>query len=180
MKNDVKKNVLQYVSIFVFFAAIFLMFNLFSAKEHKFTYDEFVNYLSEGEITELTIIPRSGSSIYEIKGKLADYEEKETFASSYQVLQQEIMKLFQENWLFLHKNLWSYTEIRSLHGKDLISTQSWNEWLYFHFPNGTIFQWAVSHPMYSLESGSVKEAASVHSSRHRLPNRKSYFSRKSA
>ena len=25
-------------------------------------------------------------------------EEKETFASSYQVLQQEIMKLFQENW----------------------------------------------------------------------------------
>ena len=42
MKNNAKRNVFQYISIFMFFALIFVLFNVFSAKEHKFTYDEFI------------------------------------------------------------------------------------------------------------------------------------------
>ena len=79
MKNNTKRNVFQYISIFMFFALIFVLFNVFSAKEHKFTYDEFIDNLNKGSITELTVVPRSNSSVYEIKGKLSDYQDKETF-----------------------------------------------------------------------------------------------------
>ena len=79
MKNNAKKNVLQYISIFMFFALIFVLFNVFSAKEHEFTYDEFIDNLNNGNVTELNVVPRSNSSVYEIKGKLSDYQDKETF-----------------------------------------------------------------------------------------------------
>ena len=68
MKNNAKKNVLQYISIFMFFALIFVLFNVFSAKEHEFTYDEFIDNLNNGNVTELNVVPRSNSSVYEIKG----------------------------------------------------------------------------------------------------------------
>ena len=79
MNNIIKKNVLQYVFLFMFFGLILVLFNVFSAEEHKLTYDEFISNLNNGNVTELTVIPRSGSSVYEIKGKLADYEGQESF-----------------------------------------------------------------------------------------------------
>jgi cell division protease FtsH len=35
--------------------------------------------LNKGNVTELTVVPRSNSSVYEIKGKLSNYQDKETF-----------------------------------------------------------------------------------------------------
>ena len=35
--------------------------------------------MNKGNVTELTVVPRSNSSVYEIKGKLSNYQDKETF-----------------------------------------------------------------------------------------------------
>lgn len=79
MKNNVRKNAFQYISILVFFVLIIILVNTFSSKEHEFTYDEFISNLEKGNVTELTVVPRANSSVYEINGKLSGYKEKETF-----------------------------------------------------------------------------------------------------
>ena len=55
------------------------------------TYDKFIEKLDKGEITELTIVPRSSGYVYDVSGKLDDYKEKETFDSTLP-LSDEVMK----------------------------------------------------------------------------------------
>ena len=48
-------------------------------KTNTLNYNEFTTYLEEGKIEELTITPSSGSGVYNLTGKLEDYDANETF-----------------------------------------------------------------------------------------------------
>ena len=78
-KKSVKKSIVSYLFIAIFILCVFLAFDHFNTKENKLTYDEFINNLEKGTITELTITPRTNSSVYELEGKLAGYDKNETF-----------------------------------------------------------------------------------------------------
>ncbi len=78
-KNTIKKGLLPY--IFLLVLAVFIIFStdIFNSKVNILTYDEFSDSLNKGEILELSIIPRDRAKIYEVRGRLEGYEERETF-----------------------------------------------------------------------------------------------------
>jgi len=78
-KKSMKRNFLSYVFIALFCLAVYMGFQYLSVKENKLTYNEFMNHLSNGSVTELVITPKGSSSVYELTGKLKGYDKKETF-----------------------------------------------------------------------------------------------------
>lgn len=79
-KKDNKKSLISYGLIFCFFIAIILIFNSLGSKENTLTYNEFINNLDEGKVTEISLTPRQASGIYVISGKLEGYSKNETFS----------------------------------------------------------------------------------------------------
>ena len=71
--------ILPYVFIIALIGTIVVAYNYLNKKDHEFTYDQFITSLTTETISELEITPRKGSLVYEIKGKLKGYEEKEAF-----------------------------------------------------------------------------------------------------
>lgn len=63
-KKDIKKSLLPYVFLLVFFIGCLVMFNLFNNEVHEITYDEFLRDLNGGKITELTITPKVRTETY--------------------------------------------------------------------------------------------------------------------
>ena len=78
--KTVKKSLFPYVFLFCFIIVCLLVFNNFNKTVNKLTYDKFIEYLDNNEITELNIIPKISSDTYQITGKLKDYAETETFS----------------------------------------------------------------------------------------------------
>jgi len=81
MKNikEQKKIMMPYIILGAFVIFLVLFSNIFNNKTNVLTYDEFELSLREGVIEELTIIPRDSAKVYEIKGRMKDYKENETF-----------------------------------------------------------------------------------------------------
>ncbi len=78
-KNSVKKTIMSYMLIILLFVGIYFAFQYVNNKENDLSYDEFMKYLSSGQVVEIEITPRSSSSIYEIVGKIRGYKENEYF-----------------------------------------------------------------------------------------------------
>ena len=81
-KDNIKKNVVPYVSIGIFFIIIYLLFNFLNNRVYNLTYDEFNKYLENGEVTTIIVTPRESAGIYEIKGKLEGYSKNESYTVS--------------------------------------------------------------------------------------------------
>lgn len=81
MKNikEQKKVMMPYVILGAFVLFLVVFSNLFNNKVNVLTYNEFEESLKEGVIEEISITPRDSAKIYEIKGRLKDYKENETF-----------------------------------------------------------------------------------------------------
>lgn len=79
VKKDNRKSYLSYGLIFCFFIAVFLVFNSLGSKENNLTYDEFIDELNDGKVTELSITPKQSSAVYDITGKLEGYSKNEEF-----------------------------------------------------------------------------------------------------
>ena len=78
-KKNNKKNFVSYGFIIAFLIVVFIMSTSFGNKENELTYNEFIKSLTEGEVTELIITPKQSSAVYNISGKLEDYDKNETF-----------------------------------------------------------------------------------------------------
>ena len=78
-KKDVKKGLLPYLVLFIVMLGILYFFNLSNTKVNQFTYDQFITHKDNKEITEISITPRNSAGVYEIRGKLNNYGENETF-----------------------------------------------------------------------------------------------------
>ena len=101
-RKDVKKGLLPYLVLFIVMLGILYFFNLSNTKINQFTYDEFITHMDNKEITEIAITPRSSAGVYEIRGKLNNYGENETFYLKVPLSNEVIAKILnaEENYDF--------------------------------------------------------------------------------
>ena len=78
-KKELKKGLVPYILLLVFFIGCLVAFNLFNSIVHELTYDEFLKDLNGGKITELTITPKVRTDTYKLTGKIDEYKENESF-----------------------------------------------------------------------------------------------------
>lgn len=78
-KKNIKRGLLPYLFLLLVLIGVMFFLNSMNSKVNVITYDEFMKNVAEGKVTEVTIVPRSRASVYEIKGKMNGYEENETF-----------------------------------------------------------------------------------------------------
>ena len=90
-KKTLKKGLLPYVFLAIIMLGIFYVLNVLNKNVHELTYDEFVEKLDKGKVTELNIVPRNSGSVYEVSGTLSGYEDNESFEATLP-LSEEVMK----------------------------------------------------------------------------------------
>ena len=91
--KEQRKAMAPYLLVGIFLILLLLFSNIFNNKVNILTYDEFSNKLDDGEVIELTIIPRDSAKIYELVGKLDSYEENETFSTKAPLSESVINKI---------------------------------------------------------------------------------------
>ena len=78
-KKNVKKGLLPYVFLLLLILGMYYMFGVMNQTVNEISYDEFINNLSDGKVTELKITPRESYGVYDMSGKIEGYKENETF-----------------------------------------------------------------------------------------------------
>ena len=78
-KEKRQKSLLPYLFLAMFIIGVLYLLDNSTGKKVEFTYDEFKEKLVASEVTEIQITPNSSAMVYEIKGKLKDYKDKEIF-----------------------------------------------------------------------------------------------------
>ena len=74
-----QKSLLPYLFLALFIIAVLYLLDSSSGKVNELTFNEFSNKLNAKEITEIEITPKSDAMVYQIKGKLKSYKDKEIF-----------------------------------------------------------------------------------------------------
>ena len=78
-KNTVKRGVLPYLFLVIVIFGVYYLFNVLNKDVKVLTYKELTTVLEKGKVTEMSITPKERAVVYEIRGKLADYKENESF-----------------------------------------------------------------------------------------------------
>lgn len=78
-KNTIIKTFIPYLMLFIVILCTMYLFDVLNKKTNTLNYNEFITYLEEGKIEALTITPSSGSGVYNLTGRLEDYDANETF-----------------------------------------------------------------------------------------------------
>ena len=94
-RKIVKRSLFSYVILFFIIVIVFNLMNILNTKVNRLSYSEFLNELENGKVTELTIKPNSSQGLYQLTGKLSNYNDKEYFESS-ATLSEETMKQINE------------------------------------------------------------------------------------
>ena len=94
-KKVVKKSLFSYLLLALVIIGVLYFFNALNRKVNDLDYSELMDAMNKGEITELTITPSNGAGIYELTGKLKDYNENESFASSAPLADETIKRIYE-------------------------------------------------------------------------------------
>ena len=78
-KKTVKRGLLPYLFIALIMLGIFYMLNVSNQNVNVLSYDEFMNCLETGKVTEVEVVARTSGYTYEARGTLKNYEDGETF-----------------------------------------------------------------------------------------------------
>ncbi len=92
-KKTVKKGLLPYVFLLLIILGVFYFVSIGNQQVNVLTYDEFMNALDTEEVTELEVTPRERAKVYELRGKLKDYDENETFYARVPLSEQVMKRL---------------------------------------------------------------------------------------
>ncbi len=92
-KKTVKKGLLPYVFLILIMLGIFYFVSVANQKVNVLTYNEFMNSLDTAEVKELEVTPRDRAKVYEVRGKLKDYDKNETFYVRVPLSEQVMKKL---------------------------------------------------------------------------------------
>ena len=79
-KKSLKKSVVSYVILGCLILGIIYFVNVLNQKVNNITYNDFVNYVQEDKVKEITIVPNKRSSLYQVVGKLENYKDNEYFS----------------------------------------------------------------------------------------------------
>ena len=90
-KNNTVRNFFPYLVLFIIIIATFFILNIGGRKVNDLTTGELITALEQGEVTEITIMPKSSESIYYISGKLDGYADNESFEA--RVVEAEIANI---------------------------------------------------------------------------------------
>ena len=90
-KRTVKRGLLPYVFIAIIMLGMFYFFNVANQNVTVLTYNEFIDEMNSGKITEVEVVTRVSGYTYEATGKLKGYEENEYFMAKLP-LSDEVMK----------------------------------------------------------------------------------------
>ena len=90
-KKTLKKGLLPYLFIAIIMLFVFYYFNVTNNKKHDFTYDKFMEKLSNDKIKKLEMVPKGSGYVYEVTGTLDNYKEDEYFEVRLP-LSEEVMK----------------------------------------------------------------------------------------
>ncbi len=77
--NNLFKNMLPYILLFIVIIGTSAFFNSLRSKTYELDYNEFVEELDKGKVEELNITPRSAAGVYTITGRLESYKSNEGF-----------------------------------------------------------------------------------------------------
>lgn len=75
--NRIFRNTIFYLLIFLVIIGVVSFFNGNNEPTENITYDKFIQYLEEGQVTTLTLQPERG--VYQVRGQLKNYEEGKYF-----------------------------------------------------------------------------------------------------
>ena len=78
--NNLVRSFVMYGVLLLIIIGAFYFYGSSQYTVHTLTYDELTTHITSGKVKEITITPRSGSSIYEITGTLKDYAKTESFS----------------------------------------------------------------------------------------------------
>ncbi|MDD3453286.1 MAG: ATP-dependent zinc metalloprotease FtsH [Bacilli bacterium] len=78
-KKTIKKGMIPYIAMFIFMLVILYFLSFTGRKINYLTYDEFLKEIEDSNVEEILITPLSNAGIYEIKGTLKSYDDKESF-----------------------------------------------------------------------------------------------------
>lgn len=90
-KKTIKKGLLPYVFLFIIALMMIFVFGVVNKEVHVLTYNEFIEKLEKGKITELTLTSNGSGYTYDVKGTLSGYKDNESFTSTLP-LSEEVMK----------------------------------------------------------------------------------------
>lgn len=79
INNNVKKGVMPYIVLIILALFVLVALDFAGQKVNVLTYDKFEEMLTSNKVTEINITPRDRAKVYEIRGKLKGYGEKESF-----------------------------------------------------------------------------------------------------
>ncbi len=99
-QKNMAKNIFPYITLSLVIIVTLFLFNLGQVKVNKFSYDELITRMAKNEVEEITITPRSGGGVYDIKGKLKEYSATEIFEVSVplsEAVMSKILKYSDEN-----------------------------------------------------------------------------------
>lgn len=97
-KNNAVRNFFPYLILLVIIIITLAILNMGGRKINELTTGELITALESGEVTEITVTPKSSESVYYVTGSLADYADNETFST--RVVEAElanILTLIEEN-----------------------------------------------------------------------------------
>ncbi|MDD6878807.1 MAG: ATP-dependent zinc metalloprotease FtsH [bacterium] len=96
-KKSAKKNLLPYLFLLIVMIGIYYMVVVSNKTVNNITYDQFLIEIEKNNVTEVTIIPKERASVYEISGKLATYNDGESFYFKVPLTDSVIAKMLNED-----------------------------------------------------------------------------------
>lgn len=79
-RQNAIKQFMPYLVLLVIITAMLLLYGGSATKVHELNTGEFLKYISDNKVTEMTITPKSDELVYYITGKIDGYSDKETFS----------------------------------------------------------------------------------------------------
>ncbi len=89
-KKSRTRQSMPYAILVIFIVAVLVLANIGDSKVNNFTYDEFLNKLSNNEVTEISTTERKSYGVYNISGKLKGYGKNEYFKVNAQLSEKTI------------------------------------------------------------------------------------------
>ena len=92
-KKVVKRGLLPYIFLAVFLFCMYALVGSMNTKVNELTYGEFMEAVEDKEVKEINVTPNSQSTVYNIRGKLKDYADNETFTFNMPLTNETMVKL---------------------------------------------------------------------------------------
>ena len=96
-KNTVKRGILPYIFLVVIILGVYFFYGVLNKEVHNLSYKELVTAIESKKVAEMKITPKSRSAVYEISGKLTDYDKNESFFVRVPLTDTVISNIFNNN-----------------------------------------------------------------------------------